>query len=151
MLTDQDLPETSGPGCSKLATLLLNETLKFSKVNNWIRPLFFVEKMREAFASFFHFFHKNVSVFGYKILKYLMSRPFNELVKLTMLWTGVYTCICSCLWQVDKIGKGYQGDPASALLELLDPEQNSNFLDHYLDVNVDLSKVCCFDFNQSSR
>jgi len=39
------------------------------------------------------------------------------------------------------MGKGYQGDPASALLELLDPEQNSNFLDHYLDVAVDLSKV----------
>ena len=39
------------------------------------------------------------------------------------------------------MGKGYQGDPASALLELLDPEQNANFLDHYLDVHVDLSKV----------
>ena len=42
---------------------------------------------------------------------------------------------------MDKIGRGVQGDPASALLELLDPAQNSGFLDHYLDVPVDLSKV----------
>lgn len=43
--------------------------------------------------------------------------------------------------EIDKIGASYQGDPASALLEVLDPEENSDFLDHYLDLRVDLSKV----------
>lgn len=71
------------------------------------------------------------------LLLYCHNKSYSDRPKVRITNDSFFVCV----YQVDKIGRGYQGDPSSALLELLDPEQNANFLDHYLDVPVDLSKV----------
>ena len=67
-----------------------------------------------------------------------LSKSFGRIQALKEVQTGNPVIM---LDEIDKVGASYQGDPASALLEVLDPEQNNQFLDHYLDLRVDLSRV----------
>lgn len=117
--------------CVTLINTCDHESLYLSLIFEYYPGIFFVGTQ----------FHMKHTYIRNKPQKLIMLQPIFYLnLKKYLVYLGKKFNILS---EFDNyhVFRGYTGDPSSALLELLDPEQNANFLDHYLDVPVDLSKI----------